>query len=111
MKVSSKAVCSVLGLLLSLVLINDLVDELTYNHLFFFEDDVKLIASRRQQHERRSSTLQPLHWPGKWGIPLNASKCHHRGIIVNSALTLSANVVNVANEARGMVFFIKRSFT
>ncbi len=33
------------------------------------------------------------------------------GMKVNSAFTLSANVLNVANKARRMLYFIKRSFT
>ncbi len=32
-------------------------------------------------------------------------------ITVNSAFTLSANVLTAANKARGMLLFIKRSFT
>ncbi len=48
---------SVLGLLLFLIFINDLADELTCNH-FFFAEDVKLIASRSQQHELRLSIRQ-----------------------------------------------------
>ncbi len=38
--------------------------------------DVKLIASRRQQHKLRSSIQQALSWSRKWDLPLNASKCH-----------------------------------
>ncbi len=41
----------VLGPFLFLIFINDVLDELTCNHLFF-ADDVKLIAPRSQQHER-----------------------------------------------------------
>ncbi len=33
------------------------------------------------------------------------------GITVNSAFTPSANVLTAANKARGMLHFIKRSFT
>ncbi len=33
------------------------------------------------------------------------------GITVNSAFTPSANVLTAANKARGMLYFIKRSFT
>ncbi len=51
---------SVLGPLLFLILINDLENELTCNHLFF-ADDVKLIAPRSQQHELRSSVEQALN--------------------------------------------------
>ncbi len=50
---------SVHGPLLSLIFIYDLENELIYNHLFF-EDDVKLIASRRLQPELRSSIQQVL---------------------------------------------------
>ncbi len=32
------------------------------------------------------------------------------GITVNSAFTPSANVLTVVNKARGMLYFIKRSF-
>ncbi len=74
-------------------------------------------------------------------LPLNASKSHHLsiggtpdirialpeeavgkslqkceqindlGITVNAAFTPSANVLTAANKARGMLYFIKRSFT
>ncbi len=33
------------------------------------------------------------------------------GTTVNSAFDLSANVLTAANKARGMLYFIKRSFT
>ncbi len=33
------------------------------------------------------------------------------GITVNSAFTPSANILTAANKARGMLYFIKRSFT
>ncbi len=51
---------SVFGPLLFLILINDLENELTCNHLFF-ADDVKLIAPRSQQYELRSSVEQALN--------------------------------------------------
>ncbi len=41
---------SVLGQFLFLIFINDLADEPICIHLFF-ADDVKLVASRRQQHK------------------------------------------------------------
>ncbi len=47
---------SMLGLLLFLILINDLADELTCNHLFF-TDDVKLIAPRSHQSNKSSLGL------------------------------------------------------
>ncbi len=122
------------------IFFNDLADELTCNHLFF-ADDVKLIASRSQQHELGSSIHQAFNWSQRWDLPLNASKSHHLsiggtpdllislpekaagkslqkcelindlGITVNAAFTPSANVLAAANKARGMLFFIKRFFT
>ncbi len=130
---------SVLGPLLFLIFINDFADELTCNHLFF-ADDVRLIAPRSQQHYLQSSICQ-LNWPHRWDLPLNASKSHHLtvggtpdlrialseevagkslqkcermndlGITVNAAFTPSANVMATANKARGILYFIKRSFT
>ncbi len=126
--------------ILFLIFINDLADELTCNHLFF-ADDVKLIATRSQQHELRSSICQAFNWSRRWDLPLNASKSHHLsidgtpdllitlseeaagkslqkceqiydlGITVNAAFTPSANVLAAANKARGMLYFIKRLFT
>ncbi len=131
---------SVLGPLLFLIFINDLENELTCKHLFFAAD-VKLIAPRSQQHELRSSIEQALNWSHRWDFPINASKSHHLslgghledrlvlseeangeqmtkykqindlGITVNSAFTPSANVLTVANKARGMLYLIERSFT
>ncbi len=128
------------GPLLILIFINDLENELTCNH-FFFADDVKLIAPRSQQHELRSSIEQALNWSRRWDLPLNASKSQYLsigshpddrlvhseeangeqmtkceqindlGIAVNSAFTQSANVLTAANKARGMLYFLKRSFT
>ncbi len=112
---------------------------MTCNHLFF-SDDVKLIAPRSQQHDLRSSIEQALCWSRRRDLPLNASNHHlsigghpdHRlvlseeangeqmtkceqindlGITVNSALTPSVNFLTAANKARGMLYFIKRSFT
>ncbi len=42
------------------------------------------------------------------------TKCEHindLGITVNSAFTPSVNVLTAADKARGMLYFIKRSFT
>ncbi len=110
------------------------------DHLFF-ADDVKLIAQRSQQHELRSSIEQALSRCRRWDLPVNASRNHllprgghpdHRlvlseesngelmtkceqindlGITVNSAFTPSANVLATANKARGMLYFMQRSFT
>ncbi len=107
----------------------------------FFADDVKLIVPRTQQHELRSLIEQALSWSRRWDLPLNASKSHHLsigghpdrrlvlpeeangelmtkceqinelGITVNSAFTPSANALTAANKARGMLHFIKGSFT
>ncbi len=131
---------SVLGPLLFLIFIHDLADELTCNHLFF-TDDVKLIAPKGLQHELGSSIRQAFNWSHRCDLPLNASKSHHLsigstpdlrialpeeatckslqkceqiydlGITVNAAFTPSANVLAAANKARGMFYFIKRSFT
>ncbi len=131
---------SVLGPLLFLIFINDLADGLTCNHLFF-ADDVKLIAPGSQQHELGSSIRQAFNWAHRWHLPLSASKSHHLligdtpdlrialpeeaagkslqkcelindlGITVNGAFTPSANVLAAANKARGMLYFIKKSFT
>ncbi len=128
------------GPLLFLIFINDLADELTCNHLFF-ADDVKLIARGSQQHELGSSIRQAFNWSHRWHLPLSACKSHHLsiggtpdlrialpedaagkslqkcgqindlGIIVNAAFTPSTNVLAAANIARGMLYFIKRSFT
>ncbi len=70
---------SVLGPLLFLIFMNDLENELTYNHLFF-ADDAKLIAPRSQQHELRSSIEQALNWSRRWDLPSNASKSSHLSI-------------------------------
>ncbi len=127
---------SVLGHLLFLIFMNDLADELTCNHLFF-ENDVKLIAPRSQQHELRSSIRHTFIWSHRLDLPLNASKSHHLsiggtfdlrialseeaackgvqindlGITANAAFTPSTNVLTAANKDRGMLLFIKRSFT
>ncbi len=127
-----------LGPLLFLIFINDLADELTCNHLFL-ADDVKVIAPRSQQHDLRSSIQQAFTLSRRWDLPLNASKSYHLpigstlriappeeaegkslqkceqinglGITVNAAFTPSANVLVAANYARGMLYFIKRSFS
>ncbi len=100
-----------------------------------------LIAPRSQQHELGSSIRQAFNWSQRWDLPLNASKSHHLsiggtpdlrialpeeaagkslqkcelindlGITVNAAFTPSANVLAATNKARGMLYFIKRSFT
>ncbi len=131
---------SVLGPLLLMIFINDVADELTCNHLFF-ADDAKLIAPRSQQHEFGSSIRQAFNWSHRLDPPLNVSKSPHLSIggtpdlrialdeeaagkslqkceqindlgnTVNAALTPSANVLAAANKARGMLCFIKRSFT
>ncbi len=70
---------SVLGPNFFLIFINDLADELACNHLFF-ADDVKLIASRSQQHELRSSIQQAFTWSRGLDLSLNTSKSHHLSI-------------------------------
>ncbi len=107
----------------------------------FLADDVKLIVPRSQQHDLRSSVQQAFTWSRRWDLPLNANKSHHLsiggspdlrkalseevegkslqkceqinglGITVNSAFTPSANVMSATNKARGILYFIKRSFT
>ncbi len=125
---------SVLGQLMFLILSNDLVNELTRSRLFF-AGDIKLTASRRKHHGLRSSIQHGIIWPNSLDLPLNASKSHHLSIggpadlrlalsekaeekallkcehSVNSAFTPSSNVLAAANEARGMLYFIKRSST
>ncbi len=111
-----------------------------YYHLCF-ADNVKLITPKKQQHEIRTSIQQARSWSRRWDLPLNASKSHRLsigstpdhhlvlseetegklmakceqindlGITVNSAFTPSTNVLTAANKARGMLYFIKRSFT
>ncbi len=115
---------SALGSLLFLIFINDLENEQTCNHLFF-ADDVKLIASRGQQRELRSSIQKALSWSRRWDLPFNARKSHNvsigdppdllsvqkceyfndLGITVNSAFTPS--VLSAANIDSGMLYFIK----
>ncbi len=124
----------VLGHLLFLIFINGLADEL-------FADDVKLITPRSQQHDLGYSIHQAFNWSYRWDLPLNASKSHHLsiggspdlriaqpeeatgkslrkceqindlGITVNAAFTPSDIVLAAANKARGMLYFLKRSFT
>ncbi len=131
---------SMLGPLLFLIFINDLADGLACNHLFF-ADGVEIIAPRSQQHELGSSIRQAFNWSHRWDLPLNGSKTPHLSIgltpdlcialpeeaagkslqkceqindlsnAVNAAFAPSANVLAAANKARGILYFIKRSFT
>ncbi len=123
-----------LGPLLFLMFINDLADELKCNHLFF-AGDLTLIS------ELRSSIQPAFSWSRRGDFPLNASKgCHLStggppdltldlfeeaedksmqkcelindvGLTVYSAFTLLTDVLTAPSKARGMLYFIKRSFT
>ncbi len=98
------------------------------------------ITPRSQQHELRSSIRQAFNWSHRWDLPLSASKSHQLSIggtpnllvalseeaagkslqkceqindlsiTVNEAFTSSNYFLAAANKARGMLYFIKRSF-
>ncbi len=108
------------------------------NRLFLYLSILRrLIASRRRQHDLRFSIQQAVSWSHRWDLPVNASKSqllslgdppdlrivlsgrrmqkcgqiNDLGITVNAAFSPLANVLASANEACGVLYFTKSSFT
>ncbi len=67
---------SVLGLLLFLLLVNDLRD-LLEGKILLFSDNVKIISPRSQYDDTERSLRTAWDWSVKWELPLNPDKCCH----------------------------------
>ncbi len=67
---------SVLGPILFVIYVDDLIDNLTIDHLLY-ADDVKLIASRKQSDAFQSSFRTSSKRSEDWELILNPSKSEH----------------------------------
>ena len=73
---------SVLGPILFVIFINDLPDEVKFNHCKMFADDCKLYGTVNQTNLMQSDLNSLANWSEKWQLPFNTSKCKvmHVGI-------------------------------
>ncbi len=127
---------SVLGPILFLIFVNDLPDVLL-GSVLLFADDVKLISARSQYGELYQNLEAAFQWLHDCDLPLNASKCSHisiggpppspltlsdgteksavdspkdLGVTVTSTFKTSVHCQQAANQARRILFQLRRGF-